>query len=474
MVAKLPDQGAEGYQRGLGTRQIQMLAIGGTIGTGLFLGAGENIAKAGPSLVLTYAVAGLMLFFVMRALGELLTYRHAEGGFAGYAREFLGPFWGYATTWTYWIIWVTTGMAELTAAGKYVQKWFPGVEQWQTALVALVVLFVVNLISVKLFGELEFWFAMIKVAAIVMMILVGIGVLVFGFSDAGRTASVSNLWDQGGFFPEGISPMLMTLQMVMFAYLGVELVGVTASEARDPEKNIPRAINALPVRFALFYLGSLLVIMAVVPWTAFKGGASPFVLAFDKIGIPGGGDIVNFVVLTAALSSCNAGGLYSTSRMLRTAGVNGDGPQALARLNGRGVPVLTVVISALVMGVGVVINAVVPDKAFEYITSVSTGGALLVWTVILVAHMAYRRKVAAGVLPKAPYRMPWAPYTNWLVLAFFAFVTVTIAWEADTRVALYVMAGWLVLVLAGWPLVWRNSRRDAPAEVAIAEESSTA
>ncbi|WP_433466181.1 amino acid permease [Spirillospora sp. CA-128828] len=473
MVAKLPDQSAEDYQRGLGTRQIQMLAIGGTIGTGLFLGAGENIAKAGPGLILTYAVAGLALFFVMRALGELLTYRRAEGGFAGYAREFLGPFWGYATTWTYWIIWVTTGMAELTAAGKYIQKWWPEVEQWQTALVALVVLFVVNLISVKLFGELEFWFAMIKVAAIVMMILVGLGVLIFGFSDAGETARVGNLWDHGGVFPEGYSATIMTLQMVMFAYLGVELVGVTASEAKDPEKNIPRAINALPLRFALFYLGSLLVILAVVPWTAFKGGASPFVLAFDKIGIPGGGDIVNFVVLTAALSSCNAGGLYSTSRMLRTAGVNGDGPKALGRLNGRGVPMLTVVISALVMGIGVIVNAVVPEKAFEYITSVSTGGALLVWTVILVAHMIYRRRSSAGELPKSPYRMPWAPYTNWVVLAFFAFVTVTIAWEADTRIALYVMAIWVVLILIGWPFVRRASQGER-VRVAVAEESTSA
>ncbi|WP_067900442.1 amino acid permease [Actinomadura chibensis] len=474
MVAKLPDQSAEGYQRGLGTRQIQMLAIGGTIGTGLFLGAGENIAKAGPSLILTYAVAGLALFFVMRALGELLTYRRAEGGFAGYAREFLGPFWGYATTWTYWIIWVTTGMAELTAAGTYIQKWWPGVEQWQTALVALLVLFVVNLISVKLFGELEFWFAMIKVAAIVMMILVGLGVLVFGFSDAGDTAAVSNLWSHGGVFPEGASATIMTLQMVMFAYLGVELVGVTASEAKDPEKNIPRAINALPLRFALFYLGSLLVILAVVPWTAFKGGASPFVLAFDKIGIPGGGDIVNFVVLTAALSSCNAGGLYSTSRMLRTAGVNGDGPKVLGRLNGRGVPVLTVVISALVMGIGVVVNAVVPEKAFEYITSVSTGGALAVWTVILVAHMVYRRRAASGALPKSPYRMPWAPYTNWAVLAFFVFVTVTIAWEHDTRVALYVMAAWVALVLLGWLFVRRSSQGAPEVQVAVAEEGSRA
>ncbi|WP_433334636.1 amino acid permease [Spirillospora sp. CA-294931] len=474
MTAQLPENSADGYQRGLGTRQIQMLAIGGTIGTGLFLGAGENIAKAGPSLIITYAVAGLALFFVMRALGELLTYRRAEGGFAGYAREFLGPFWGYATTWTYWIIWVTTGMAELTAAGKYIQKWWPEVEQWQTALVALVILFAVNLISVKLFGELEFWFAMIKVAAIVMMIMVGLGVLIFGFSDAGDTATVSNLWSKGGVFPEGGSATIMTLQMVMFAYLGVELVGVTASEAKDPEKNIPRAINALPVRFALFYLGSLLVILSVVPWTDFKGGASPFVLAFDKIGIPGGADIVNFVVLTAALSSCNAGGLYSTSRMLRTTGVNGDGPKALARLNGRGIPVLTVVISALVMGIGVVVNAIVPEKAFEYITAVSTGGALMVWAIILVAHMIYRRKANAGVLPRTSYRMPWAPYTNWTVLAFFAFVTVTIAWEADTRIALYAMLAWVALILVGWPLVRRRSRESGTVQAPVAEKTPSA
>ncbi|RSN46969.1 amino acid permease, partial [Actinomadura sp. WAC 06369] len=276
-------------------------------------------------------------------------------------------------------------------------------------------------------------------------------------------AGVSNLWAHGGFFPEGGGAMLMTLQMVVFAYLGVELVGVTASEAKDPERNIPRAINALPVRFALFYLGSLLVILAVVPWTAFKGGASPFVLAFDRIGIPGGGDIVNFVVLTAALSSCNAGGLYSTSRMLRTTGVNGDGPRVLARLNGRGVPVLTVVISALVMGVGVVVNAVAPEKAFAYITSVSTGGIILVWSVIVVAHLVYRRREGR----RSAYRMPWSPYSNWAVLGFFAFVVATIAWDADARVALYVMAAWAVVIAAGWAFVRRSSGRVAapvPAE----------
>jgi len=293
-------------------------------------------------------------------------------------------------------------------------------------------------------------------------------VLAVGFGDAGRTASVTNLWADGGVFPEGFGATLLTLQMVMFAYLGVELVGVTAGEAKDPERNIPKAINALPVRFGLFYIGSLLVILSVVSWTEFQGGGSPFVLAFTKMGIPAAAGIVNFVVLTAALSSCNAGGLYSTSRMLRTAGVNGDGPAILGRLNGRGVPVLTVVISTLVMGIGVVVNAIVPEKAFGYITSVSTGGAILVWTVIVVAHLVYRRRVRAGLVPASPYRMPWAPHSGWAVLAFFGFVTVLIGWQADTRVALYVMAAWFVVVLAGWLAVRGRSARRGPVSGEVA------
>ncbi|MEU5127553.1 amino acid permease [Streptomyces mobaraensis] len=447
---------AEGYKRGLGTRQIQMIAIGGTIGTGLFLGAGTAISQAGPSLIIWYAVAGAVLFLVMRALGELLTHRPVSGSFAEYAREFLGPFWGYATAWTYWIMWVTTGMAEITAAGQYVKYWFPGVEQWQTALVSLVVLLAVNMISVKAFGELEFWFALIKVVAIVAMILVGLAVLVVGFGDVGDTASVTHLWKDGGIAPHGVHDSLMTLQIVLFAYLGVELVGVTAGEAEDPQKNIPRAINSLPVRFGLFYIGTLIVILSVVSWAEFSPGVSPFVAAFAKIGIPAAAGIVNFIVLTSALSSCNAGGLYSTARMLRTASVNGHAPKALSRLTGRGVPAPALWVSAVVMGLGVLINALDPEHAFAYITSVSTGGAILVWSVILVTHLRYRRAVAAGAAEPSPYRLPGAPYTNVLALAFFAFVTVLIAWSADTRIALYVMGVWIVLLLLGWAVLRRG------------------
>lgn len=244
----------EGYERGLGSRQVQMIAIGGAIGVGLFLGAGANIAKAGPSLILMYALAGLIIFFIMRALGELLLYRPVSGSFAEYSREFLGPFFGYFTGWTYWLMWVVTGMAELTAAAIYVNYWFPAVPQWVTALVFLVILFGVNLISVKLFGELEFWFSMVKVTALIGMIVIGLGVLTFGFSQAGDTATVSNLWQFDGFFPKGIGSSLMTLQGVMFAYLAVELVGVTAGESENPEKTLPKAINTLPWRIALFYV----------------------------------------------------------------------------------------------------------------------------------------------------------------------------------------------------------------------------
>ncbi|MBH1936021.1 amino acid permease [Streptomyces sp. AV19] len=450
----------EGYKRGLGTRQIQMIAIGGTIGTGLFLGAGTAISQAGPSLIIWYAVAGLVLLLVMRALGELLTHRPVSGSFAEYAREFLGPFWGYATAWTYWIMWVTTGMAEITAAGQYMKYWFPGVAQWQTALVSLVVLLAVNMISVKAFGELEFWFALIKVVAIVGMILVGVGVLVIGFGDVGDTASVTHLWKDGGIAPNGAHDSLMTLQIVLFAYLGVELVGVTAGEAEDPQRNIPRAINSLPLRFGLFYIGTLIVILSVVSWTEFAPGVSPFVAAFAKIGIPAAAGIVNFIVLTSALSSCNAGGLYSTARMLRTASVNGHAPKGLGRLTARGVPAPALVVSALTMGLGVLLNALDPDHAFAYITSVSTGGAILVWSVILVTHMRYRKAVAAGAAEASPYRMPGAPYTNVLALGFFAFVTVLIAWSADTRVALYVMGVWVVLLVLGW-VVLRGRKRAA-------------
>jgi AAT family amino acid transporter len=462
------DTPEEGYERGLGSRQVQMIAIGGAIGVGLFLGAGANIAKAGPSLILMYALAGGIIFFIMRALGELLLYRPVSGSFAEYSREFLGPFFGYFTGWTYWLMWVVTGMAELTAAAIYVNYWFPAVPQWVTALVFLVILFGVNLISVKLFGELEFWFSMVKVTALIGMIVIGLGVLTFGFSSAGDTAAVSNLWAFDGFFPKGVGSSLMTLQGVMFAYLAVELVGVTAGESQNPEKTLPKAINTLPWRIALFYVGALTVILCVVKWTEFAPGVSPFVEAFAKIGIPAGAGIVNFVVLTAALSSCNSG-MYSTGRMLRNLADSGEAPAAFRKLSSTKTPALGITVSVLFMGIGVILNYVVPEKAFGYVTSVATAAGIWTWLMILISHVLYRRAVVAGRLPASSFPAPGGSAFSWVAIVFLLFVTGLIAYDADSRVCLYVMAGWAAVLGIGWMVLkGRNpqitDRREAEFE----------
>ncbi|MEV6959684.1 amino acid permease [Streptomyces sp. NPDC051207] len=446
----------EGYERGLGSRQVQMIAIGGAIGVGLFLGAGANIAKAGPSLILMYALAGVIIFFIMRALGELLLYRPVSGSFAEYSREFLGPFFGYFTGWTYWLMWVVTGMAELTAAAIYINYWFPQIPQWVTALVFLIVLFAANLISVKLFGEIEFWFSMVKVTAIIGMIVIGLGVLTLGFSQAGDTAAVSNLWAFDGFFPKGIGSSLMTLQGVMFAYLAVELVGVTAGESENPEKTLPKAINTLPWRIALFYVGALTVILCVVKWTEFAGGASPFVKAFAEIGIPAGAGIVNFVVLTAALSSCNSG-MYSTGRMLRTLADNGEAPRVFQRLSSTRTPALGIATSVVFMGIGVVLNYVVPEKAFGYVTSVATAAGIWTWLMILISHVLYRRAVDAGRLPASAFPAPGGAKLSWVAIVFLLFVTGLIAYDADSRICLFVMAGWALALAVGWFVLKRRN-----------------
>ncbi|MET9620831.1 MULTISPECIES: amino acid permease [unclassified Streptomyces] len=429
--------GGEGYQRGLGARQIQMIAIGGAIGTGLFLGAGKAISKAGPSLILAYAIAGLVIFFIMRALGELLMYRPVSGSFSEYAREFVGPFWGYVTGWTYWLFWVVTGITEVTAAAKYMAFWTHGsFPQWAFALIFTVILYGANLISVKLFGELEFWFSMVKVTAIVGMILICAGILTIGFSDAAETASVANLWNDGGFFPKGLGGTLMTLQIVMFAFLAVELVGVTAGESKDPKTVLPKAINTVPWRIAVFYVGALIMILSVVPWSEFQPGVSPFVAAFEKMGLGIGAAIVNFVVLTAALSSCNSG-MYSTGRMLRDLALNGQGPKFLTKLTANGVPLLGTTVSAALMLVGVWINYVAPGKAFDYVVSFATISGMWAWIMILVCQIRYRAKANRGELPESGFKAPGAPFTSWFALAFIGMVIVMMGIDPDSRVALW-------------------------------------
>ena len=435
--------------RRLRSRHIQLIAIGGTVGVGLFLGSARAIHNAGPALVLAYALGGIAIFFIMRALGELLTYRPVAGSFATYADEFCGPFAGFVTGWSYWFAWIATAMAELTAIGVYVRWWLPAVPQWLPALVALLALYGSNLLAVRMFGELEFWFALIKVVTIVALIVSGLVVLVFHVGDLGAGASFSNLWSHGGFLPFGIGGMLLTMQIVMFAYVGVELIGVTAGEAQDPKVVLPRATNGIILRILIFYIGALIVIMALVPWNELSPSVSPFVFVFDKLRVPAAAGLINLVVITAASSSCNSG-LFSTGRMLWALAQRGHGPRPFARLSPRHVPAAGIHASAAVMLLGVALNYMVPERVFIWVTSVALVGTFWTWGIILVSHLNYRRAVLAGRVPAAPFRMPGAPFANWAVLAFLVAVSALLWRDPDNRVALYVAPVWFGLLTIGY------------------------
>ncbi len=441
--------------RSLQSRHIQLIALGGTIGVGLFLGSAGAIHKAGPGLLLSYAVGGLAIFFIMRALGELLAYRPVAGSFASYAEEFVGPFAGFVTGWSYWFMWVVTAMAELTAIGKYVQFWLPQVPQWLPGLCALLILYGTNTLAVRVYGELEFWFALLKVLTIVLLIVSGLIVIVFKVGVLGATASFGNLTAHGGFLPFGLPGVLLTLQIVMFAYSGVELIGVTAGEAANPGVVLPRATNNIILRILLFYIGALLIIMSLVPWDELSPDASPFVMMFEKMGIPAAAAIINVVVITAAASSCN-GGIFSTGRMLYSLAQRGQAPLTFSRLSLRDVPVAGINVSVAAMLVGVALNYLVPGEVFTWVTSIALIGTLWTWIIIMVAHAGYRRAVAAGRVQPVAFRMPGAPAANWLVVAFLLAVAALLWLDPNTRVALYVAPFWFGLLWLGFS--WLSKR----------------
>lgn len=431
--------------RGLKTRHVELMAIGGAIGVGLFLGSAGAIQHAGPGLLFSYALGGVVIFFIMRALGELLLYRPVAGSFIVYADEFIGPYAGFVTGWSYWFMWVVTGIAELTAIGVYVHYWLPDMPQWISVLAALILLYGANMLAVRAFGEMEFWFALIKVSMIVVLIAGGLVVTVFHIGELGRQATFANLWSHGGVLPFGILGVLLTVQMVMFAFQGVELIGVTAGEAENPERVLPRATNGVIYRILIFYIGALVMIMTMVPWTELNPKISPFVTVFDRLGIPGATGLITLVVITAAASSCNSG-IYSTGRMLYALAQGGRAAALFGKVNRRHLPANAITLSAGLMLVGVLLNYVVPDRVFIWVTSVSLIGTIWTWGIIMLAHRNYRRAVAQGTARPVFYRMPCAPVANWAVLGFLGIVCVLMALDPGTRVALYVAPIWFGLV----------------------------
>jgi amino acid transporter, AAT family len=433
--------------RGLEERHITLMSLGAAIGVGLFLGSATAIKTAGPGILVGYAIAGLIMFFIMRALGEMAIQKPVAGSFSKYARDYLGPLAGFITGWNYWFLWVVTCMAEITAVGIYMNFWFPSTPRWIWALAALIIMATVNFMAVKAYGELEFWFALIKIVTIVLMIVVGLGMIIFGIGNGGIATGIHNLWNHGGLFPHGLKGVLMALQMVMFAYLGIEMIGVTAGEVKNPEKNLAKAIDTVFWRILLFYVGALFVIMSIYPWQEIGTKGSPFVLTFDKIGIPGAAGIINFVVLTAALSSCNSG-IFSTARMLFDLAQHGEAPKKFAKVTKSGVPGIAVIASAAVLLLGVLLNYIVPAKVFTWVTSIATFGAIWTWGIILLSQISYRRSLNSEEVKLLKYRVPLYPLSSYVSLAFLAFVIVVMAFNADTRIALYIGPFWIVFLVA--------------------------
>ena len=431
-------------KRDLKNRHVQLIAIGGTIGTGLFLGSGKAIALAGPSIILAYLIVGIALFFVMRALGELLLSNAGYKSFTDFATEYIGPWAGYVTGWTYWFCWIMTAMADVIAVGIYTQYWFD-IPQWVPSLICVVILLVLNLLTVKLFGELEFWFALIKIVTIVVMIVIGLYMIITGVQTDAGTASVSNLWAHGGFFPNGMEGFLLAFQMVVFAFVGVELIGVTAAETADPKKNIPSAINKIPARILLFYVGALFVILAINPWNTMNANSSPFVQVFTLAGIPIAAGIINFVVLSSAASAGNSG-MFSTSRMLYNLGSKKLASAKFAKLNHRSVPKNALVVSTIVVSIGALLSKFMPDDAFSLVTTISAICFIWVWSIILISHIIYKKKKRA-LHERSTFKAPFTPFVNYAVLAFFAFLLGVMLYAEATRTALLLTPVWFIILI---------------------------
>ncbi len=439
-------------KRGLKNRHIQLIALGGAIGTGLFLGIAQTIKMAGPSVLLGYAIGGFIAFLIMRQLGEMVVEEPVAGSFSHFAYKYWGDFAGFLSGWNYWAMFILVGMAELTAVGIYIQYWWPEIPTWVSAALFFVVINLVNLVNVRLYGETEFWFAIIKVAAILGMIVFGAYLLASG--NGGPEASISNLWRQGGFMPHGIGGLVMAMAVIMFSFGGLEMVGITAAEAADPRSSIPKATNQVVYRILIFYIGSLTVLLSLYPWGKVVAGGSPFVMIFHALNSNLVATILNVVVLTAALSVYNSG-VYCNSRMLFGLATQGNAPKILTKVNKRGVPVLSIALSALATSVGVLINYVMPGKAFELLMALVVSTLVINWVMICLAHLKFRAaKNRQGVITS--FRALWYPFGNYLCLAFLAMILVIMYFSEGIRISVLLMPAWILLLWIGFTLTRRK------------------
>lgn len=448
---------ADRLKRELSNRHIQLIAIGGAIGTGLFLGAGQSISLAGPSILLTYTIVGFALFMFMRAMGEMLLSDTKFNSFADITNEYVGPLAGFITGWTYWLTWIISGMAEVTAVAKYVSFWYPEIPNWLSALACILLLMSFNLLSTRLFGELEFWFAIIKVVTIVALIIIGIVMIVMAYQTPFGHASFSNIYNNGGVFPNGMSGFLMSFQMAIFSFLGIEMIGITAGETKNPHKTIPQAINNVPFRILIFYIGALAVIISIIPWNQLDPDNSPFVKVFALVGIPFAAGIINFVVLTAAASACNSG-IFANSRTLFGLADRKQAPPKFQVTNRRGVPVTAILVTCTLLLFAVLLNYFIPNATtvFVYISTVSTVLNIFIWTLIMIAYYRYTR-VRPDLHKGSKFKMPGGKIMALCIIIFFAFIFCVLFVNPETRIGVIFAPLWLV-VLA---IMYRQYKKHA-------------
>ncbi|UYA59310.1 Proline-specific permease ProY [Pectobacterium sp. F1-1] len=454
------EQPSSKLKRGLSTRHIRFIALGSAIGTGLFYGSASAIQMAGPSVLLAYLIGGVVAYIIMRALGEMSVHNPQSSSFSRYAQDYLGPLAGYITGWTYCFEMLIVAIADVTAFGIYMGVWFPAVPHWVWVLSVVLIIGAINLMNVKAFGELEFWLSFFKVATIIIMIVAGIGIIVWGIGNGGEPTGIHNLWSNGGFFSNGVMGMILSLQLVMFAYGGVEIIGITAGEAKDPHKSIPRAINSVPWRILVFYVGTLFVIMSIYPWNQVGTNGSPFVLTFQHMGITAAAGILNFVVITASLSAINSD-VFGVGRMLHGMAEQGHAPKVFSRISKRGIPWVTVVVMMTALLVAVYLNYIMPGKVFLVIASLATFATVWVWIMILFSQIAFRRRLSPDEVKALAFPLRGGIATSVFGILFLFFIIGLIGYFPDTRVSLYVGIIWILLLLVGY--VWKKKRQNAVA-----------
>ncbi|MGO2453423.1 amino acid permease [Pseudomonas taetrolens] len=446
----------QGLKRGLSARHIRFMALGSAIGTGLFYGSAAAIQMAGPAVLLAYLIGGAAVFMVMRALGEMAVRNPVSGSFGQYATTYLGPMAGFILGWTYAFEMIIVCLADITAFGIYMGFWFPEVSRWIWVLGIVLLIGGLNLCSVKVFGEMEFWLSLLKVAAIVAMILAGLGIMLFGIGAAGSTdaaaTGISNLWAHGGFLPNGVGGLIASFAVVMFAFGGIEIIGITAGEAKDPQRVIPKAINAVPLRILLFYVLTLFVLMAIYPWTQIGSQGSPFVQIFDSLGISSAATILNIVVISAAVSAINSD-IFGAGRMMFGLAQQGQAPKGFAKISKHGVPWMTVLVMGATLLGGVVLNYLIPENIFLVIASIATFATVWVWLMILVTQVAMRRSMTREEVAELKFPVPFWPYAPIAAIAFMVFIFGVLGYFPETQAALMVGAVWIGLLVVAY-LLW--------------------